>query len=208
MLGNRRSSDTANAQIWLSSVLTNYVTYLDELYSVTKTTENRMILDELVLRAKAVLAMLASVMAKNEEVFTRLLGRMLSWINLQNRKLIESLGKAIKANTVVAQDGTGDYQTVAEAVVDALDTSKTWYIIYVKKGIYEENVDVTMKKINLIIIGDGMYYSSKITSSLNVVDGSTTFCSATLAAIGQGFMLQDICMQNTAGSEKHQDVAL
>ncbi|PHU09172.1 Pectinesterase 2.1 [Capsicum chinense] len=110
MLGNRRSTDTANAQIWLSSVLTNYVTYLDELYSVTKTTENRMILDELVLRAKAVLAMLASVMAKNEEVFMQLLGRMLSWINLRNRKLMESLGKAIKANTVVAQDGTGDYK--------------------------------------------------------------------------------------------------
>lgn len=29
---------------------------------------------------------------------------------------MESLGKAIKVNTVVAQNGTGDYQTVSEAV--------------------------------------------------------------------------------------------
>ncbi|KAF3619237.1 hypothetical protein FXO38_33014 [Capsicum annuum] len=62
------------------------------------------------------------------------------------------------------------------------------YMIYVKKGIYEEKVEVTKKKINLIIVGDGMY-STIITGSLNVVDGSTTFRSATLAAIGKGFIL-------------------
>ncbi|KAF3628176.1 hypothetical protein FXO38_28367 [Capsicum annuum] len=102
---------------------------------------------------------------------------------------MESLGKAIKSNAVVAQDGTGDYQPVIEAVAAAPDKSKIQYMIYVKKGIYEENVEVTVKKMNLIIVYDGTYYSYKITGSLNVVDGSTTFCSATLAAIGQGFIL-------------------
>lgn len=81
-------------------------------------------------------------------------------------------------------------------------------MIYVKKGIYEENVEVTMKKMNLIIVGDGMYYSSKITGGLHIVDGSTTFRFTTLAAIGQGFILQDICIQNIEGSEKYQVVAL
>ncbi|KAF3672484.1 Pectinesterase 2.1 [Capsicum annuum] len=206
-LGNRRSSDTANAHIWLSGVLTNHVTCLDELDSVTKTTENGMILDELLSRAKAALAMLASVTAKNEEVFTPLLGRMPSWISLRDRKLMESSGNAIKANAVVAQDGTGDYQTLAEAVAAAPDKSKKRYVIYVKKGVYKENVEVTKKKMNLMIVGDGMD-STIITGSLNVVDGSTTFRSATLAAVGQGFILQDICIQNTAGPEKHQAVAL
>ncbi|KAM3204763.1 Pectinesterase 3 [Capsicum baccatum] len=66
-----------------------------------------MILDEFVLRAKAALAMIASVTAKNKEVFMWLLGRMSSWISLRDRTMMESSGKAIKANAVVAQDGTG-----------------------------------------------------------------------------------------------------
>ncbi|PHU04847.1 Pectinesterase 3 [Capsicum chinense] len=70
-------------------------------------TENKMILDESVLRAKAALAMIASVTAKNKEVFMWLLGRMSSWISLRDRTMMESSGKAIKANAVVAQDGTG-----------------------------------------------------------------------------------------------------
>ncbi|XWS19454.1 hypothetical protein CRYUN_Cryun31cG0017400 [Craigia yunnanensis] len=49
--------------------------------------------------------------------------------------------------------------------------------------------------------------STIITGSLNVVDGSTTFNSATVVAVGDGFMAQDI-LQNTAGPQKHQAVAL
>jgi len=49
----------------------------------------------------------------------------------------------------------------------------------VKKGKYKENVEVGKSKKNVMIVGDGMD-STIITGSLNVVDGSTTFKSATL----------------------------
>ncbi|GER53626.1 plant invertase/pectin methylesterase inhibitor [Striga asiatica] len=42
----------------------------------------------------------------------------------------------------------------------------------------------------------------------NVKDGSTTFKSATVAAVGAGFLARDITFQNTAGPAKHQAVAL
>ncbi|NP_001312443.1 pectinesterase 2.1-like [Nicotiana tabacum] len=207
-LGKSRSRLAhANAQIWLSGMLTNHVTCLDGLNSLSNTTSIGTILEELISRAKTALAILASVTTPNEEVFTPLSGRMPSWVNSRDRKLLESSAKEIKANAVVAQDGSGDYQTLTEAVAAAPDKSKTRYVIYVKKGIYKENVEVTKKKMNLMIVGDGMN-STIITGSLNVVDGSTTFRSATLAAVGQGFILQDICIQNTAGPEKHQAVAL
>ncbi|KAK4355276.1 hypothetical protein RND71_024247 [Anisodus tanguticus] len=206
-LGNRRKSRSADAQNWLSGALTNHVTCLDELNSATKTTETGTVLVELVSRAKAALAMLASVTTQNEDVFRPLLGKMPLWVSFRDRKLLESKGKDIKANAVVAQDGSGDYRTLGEAVAAAPDKSTTRYVIYVKKGTYKENVEVTKKKMNLMIVGDGMN-STIITGSLNVVDGSTTFRSATLAAVGQGFILQDICIQNTAGPEKHQAVAL
>ncbi|KAL3364603.1 hypothetical protein AABB24_013398 [Solanum stoloniferum] len=201
-IDKRSHSGHANAQSWLSGVLTNHVTCLDSL-----STKNGTVLDELITRAKVALAMLASVTTQNEDVFRTILGKMPSWVSLRDRKLMESSGKDIIANAVVAQDGTGDYQTLAEAVAAAPDKNKTRYVIYVKMGIYKENVEVTKKKMNLMIVGDGMN-ATIITGSLNVVDGSTTFRSATLAAVGQGFILQDLCIQNTAGPEKGQAVAL
>ncbi|MQL88987.1 hypothetical protein Taro_021554 [Colocasia esculenta] len=83
-------------------------------------------------------------------------------------------------------------------------------MIYVKQGTYDEIVRLGSSKTYVMIVGDGMN-KTIITGSLNVVDGSTTFNSATLgglAAVGEGFILQDICIQNTAGPEKHQAVAL
>jgi len=173
-IDKRSHSGHANAQSWLSGVLTNHVTCLDSL-----STKNGTVLDELITRAKVALAMLASVTTQNEDVFRTVLGKMPSWVSSRDRKLMESSGKDIKANAVVAQDGTGDYQTLAEAVAAAPDKNKTRYVIYVKMGIYKENVEVTKKKMNLMIVGDGMN-ATIITGSLNVVDGSTTFRSATL----------------------------
>ncbi|KAL6201010.1 hypothetical protein ACLB2K_024725 [Fragaria x ananassa] len=115
--------------------------------------------------------------------------------------------KGVEANVVVAKDGSGKYKSVKEAVAAAPDKSTTRYVIYVKKGTYKENVEVVKNKKNLMIVGDGMD-TTIITGSLNVVDGSTTFNSATLAAVGDGFIAQDIWFQNTAGPDKHQAVAL
>ncbi|KAG6776877.1 hypothetical protein POTOM_016668 [Populus tomentosa] len=46
-------------------------------------------------------------------------------------------------------------------------------------------------------------HSTIITASFNVVGGSTTFKSATVAADGDGFIAQDIWFQNTARPQKH-----
>ena len=66
-----------------------------------------------------------------------------------------------------------------EAVDAAPDGGKSRYVIHVKKGVYKENVEVGKKKRELMIVGDGMD-ATVITGSRNVVDGATTFNSATL----------------------------
>nr|TKR90369.1 putative pectin methylesterase [Populus alba] len=47
-----------------------------------------------------------------------------------------------------------------------------------------------------------------ITASRSVVDGITAFRSATVAAMGEGFLARDIAFENTAGPSNRQAVAL
>lgn len=53
------------------------------------------------------------------------------------------------------------------------------FVIYIKGGAYVENVEVERKKTNLMFIGDGIG-KTIVKASRNVVDGWTTFRSATV----------------------------
>lgn len=200
-----------DAHAWLSSILTNHVTCLDGLQGPARTImEPR--LNYLISRSRASLAIMVAISNPSKlkaEIHEPLNGEFPSWVTSRDRRLLRdyNLAKEVKANIVVAKDGSGNYKTVKEAVAAAPNNSKTRYIIYVKKGTYKENVEVGKNKKNLMIVGDGMD-NTVITGSLNVVDGSTTFKSATLAAVGDGFIAQDMWFQNTAGAVKHQAVAL
>ncbi|KAG6668988.1 hypothetical protein I3843_01G203600 [Carya illinoinensis] len=127
------------------------------------------------------------------------------WLSVADRRLLQS--SSVTPNVVVAADGSGDYKTVSEAVAAAPSNSKTRYVIRIKAGVYRENVEVSKKKKNIMFLGDGRT-STIITASRNVVDGSTTFTSATVAAVGERFLARGITFQNTAGPSKHQAVAL
>ncbi|TQD91915.1 hypothetical protein C1H46_022520 [Malus baccata] len=195
---------------WLSSVLTNHVTCLDGLEGPARTMMEPW-LNDLVSRSRASLAIVVAIsdQSKSNPIKERLDGIFPTWVTSKDRRLLldSNLAKESNANAVVAKDGSGNYKTVKEAVAAAPDNSKTRYTIHVKKGTYKENIEVGKKKKNLMITGDGMH-NTIITGSLNVVDGATTFNSATLAAVGDGFIAQDIWFQNTAGAAKHQAVAL
>ncbi|XP_031252521.1 pectinesterase-like [Pistacia vera] len=128
-----------------------------------------------------------------------------SWLSAGDRKLLQS--STVTPNVVVAADGSGNYKTVSAAVAAAPEGGSKRYIIKIKAGVYRENVEVPKKKKNIMFIGDGRK-NTIITASRNVVDGSTTFNSATVAAVGEGFLARDITFQNTAGPSKHQAVAL
>ncbi|KAK8958196.1 Pectinesterase 2 [Platanthera guangdongensis] len=134
-------------------------------------------------------------------------GRFPTWVSGADRKLLQS--SSVNAVLVVAKDGSGNYKTISEAVAAAgkprSGTSR--FVIYVKAGIYNENVAVTQSIQNLMIVGDGID-KTVVTASKNVADGSTTFNSATFATDGNGFIARDMTFENTAGPQKHQAVAL
>ncbi|XP_068665378.1 pectinesterase-like [Aristolochia californica] len=127
------------------------------------------------------------------------------WLSAGDRKLLQA--GDVTPNVKVAADGSGDYRTVSEAVAVAPEKSSMRFIIGIKAGVYRENVEVPKKKTNLMFVGDGRK-NTIITGDRNVVDGSTTFKSATVAIVGAGFLARGLTFENTAGPSKHQAVAL
>lgn len=103
-----------------------------------------------------------------------------AWLHHKARKLLISSDKDLKqkADIVVSKDGFGKYRTISEALKHVPEKSKNRTVIYVKKGVYYENVKVEKKKWNVMMIGDGMN-TTIVSGRLNFIDGTPTFSSAT-----------------------------
>ncbi|KAF8379274.1 hypothetical protein HHK36_028707 [Tetracentron sinense] len=132
-----------------------------------------------------------------------------TWVSAGDRKLLQSSSPASRANLVVAQDGSGNFRTI-KAALDAVAKQRSGsgrFIIYVKKGVYRENLLIGNNLKNIMLVGDGLR-NTIITGSKSVGGGSTTFNSATVAVTGEGFVAQGITFRNTAGPQNHQAVAL
>ncbi|CAI0396652.1 unnamed protein product [Linum tenue] len=130
-----------------------------------------------------------------------------SWLSRKDRRLLQAPVNGTRFDLVVAKDGTGNFTTITEAIAAAPNSSNTRFVIYIKSGAYFENVEVEKKKINLMFLGDGIG-KTVVKANRNVVDGWTTFRSATVAIVGNGFIAKGITIENSAGPSKHQAVAL
>nr|KAJ0203822.1 hypothetical protein LSAT_V11C500278290 [Lactuca sativa] len=144
----------------------------------------------------------------NDQVNT--IGRKLKeewpeWLSAGDRRLLQS--GTVTPNVVVAADGSGDFTTVSAAVAAAPNRSTTRYVIRIAAGVYRENVDIPSNKLNLMFLGAGRS-STIITASRSVAGGVTTFNSATVAAVGAGFLARGVTFQNSAGPSGNQAVAL
>ncbi|KAM7276260.1 hypothetical protein ACFE04_018126 [Oxalis oulophora] len=129
-----------------------------------------------------------------------------TWLSKKDRNLLESWVNETEFDLVVAKDGSGNFTTISEAVDIAPNSSDTRFVIYIKEGAYFENVEIVKKKTNLMFVGDGIG-KTIVKASRNVVDGWTTFRSATIAVAGKGFIMKGITVENGAGPSKHQAVA-
>ncbi|XP_048433296.1 pectinesterase/pectinesterase inhibitor PPE8B-like [Pyrus x bretschneideri] len=110
-------------------------------------------------------------------------------------------------NVTVSQDGSGNFRTITEALAVAPSHSQNYFVIFVKRGVYKENVNIDGSKCNLVLIGEGMDVTT-ISGSRSFRGGWETFYSATFAVSADGFIAMDIGFENTAGPENYQAVAL
>lgn len=87
-------------------------------------------------------------------------------------------GMAIDA--VVAADGSGDYTTVGAAVAAAPARSTRRHVIYVKKGLYKELINISADTWNLTLAGEGMD-GTIISGNQSVDHGVKTIDTATIS---------------------------
>ncbi|KAK6147548.1 hypothetical protein DH2020_018460 [Rehmannia glutinosa] len=79
------------------------------------------------------------------------------WLKPQDRKLLQAAATDnMAADAVVAADGSGTFTSIEEAIRAAPEYSSKRYVIYIKKGVYKEYVEINKKKWNIMMIGDGV----------------------------------------------------
>ncbi|KAJ1383707.1 Pectinesterase, catalytic [Sesbania bispinosa] len=189
-----------DAQTWLSTALTNLETCKAGFYELG--------VQDYVLpmMSNNVTKLVSNTLALNKVQYQQPSYKdgFPTWVKPGDRKLLQASSPASRANVVVAKDGSGKYTTVS-AAINAAPKSSGRYVIHVKAGIYNEQVEIKAK--NIMLVGDGIG-KTIITGSKSVGGGTTTFRSATVAVVGDGFIAQDITFRNTAGAKNHQAVAL
>lgn len=107
-----------------------------------------------------------------------------SWLTAGKRKLLADGN--IKPDLTVAQDGSGDFKTINEAVSKIPLNNATQFVVYIKKGIYKERVEILKKMINVMFVGDGQT-ATVITGNLNFIDGTPTFKTCTMGNHMHGY---------------------
>ncbi|KAJ0515062.1 putative pectinesterase [Helianthus annuus] len=203
---------------WLSTAITNQETCIDALDEMSP---NSTFVDDTKSQMKnsteyasnslAIVSKIAGILRKLNINFHR---KMLTvtvteqgfpeWVSPGVRRLLQEVRPT--PNVTVAADGSGDVRTIKEAMAMVTKKSKSVFIIYIKEGVYKENVVLDKSFWNVMIYGDGKT-KSIVSGGLNFIDGTPTFSTATFAVAGRGFVAMDMGFINTAGPEKHQAVA-
>ncbi|KAH6761216.1 Plant invertase/pectin methylesterase inhibitor superfamily [Perilla frutescens var. frutescens] len=202
---NKNSTDS-DVQTWLSAALTNIDTCQSGSGDLGLTGFASPILtgdvSEMIRNSLAVNAALLAKSTTTSHGFP-------GWLPDGDRKLLQDYVWATKANAVVAQDGSGQFSSVQEAINYATSnrTGKKRVIVYVKRGVYEENVLIDRMMTKVVLVGDGVK-NTIITSNRSVAAGFTTYSSATIGIDGNGFIARGITFRNTAGAAGGQAVAL
>ncbi|KAL6645732.1 hypothetical protein ACP70R_017340 [Stipagrostis hirtigluma subsp. patula] len=206
---------------WLSSALTYQETCLDGFENTTTDASEKMrrALNSSQELTEDILALVDGFSETLASMGLGNFGRKLlgddgvpRWMPDAKRMLLQQAASPagspdFKPDVTVAADGSGDFRTINEALARVPVKSDATYVMYVKAGKYHEYVSVARNVTNLAMIGDGAT-RTVITGSKSFAMNITTKDTATMEAIGNGFFMRGIGVENTAGAKNHQAVAL
>ncbi|KAK6161077.1 hypothetical protein DH2020_004458 [Rehmannia glutinosa] len=206
-----------DVKTWLSAAITYHETCIDAFENTTGDTGEKMkkllkTSGELLSNGLAMVTDFSTILSSlNLGSFSsrRLLADdgIPSFVDARARKLMAATPISLKPNAVVAQDGSGQFKTIGAALATLPKKTNQTFVIFVKAGIYKETVIIPRHVNNVVLIGEGPL-KTRISGNKNYADGTQTFHTAVLAVNGDGFIAKDIGIENTAGANKHQAVAV
>ncbi|XP_010917368.1 pectinesterase 3 isoform X2 [Elaeis guineensis] len=203
---------------WLSAAVTDQETCLDGFEGTTgdiKVKMEKAMVDSMHFTSNslAIVAGILGILEKlNFPIHRKLLATTATvhypvWATTAQRRALLQDSRRWTPNVTVAQDGSGQVKTIKEAIELVPKKNADPFVIRIKEGVYKENVVVDKSKWNVMMFGDGMN-KTVIDGSLNFIDGTPTFSTATFVVTGRRFMAKDMGFRNSAGPQKHQAVAL
>ncbi|KAG9452418.1 hypothetical protein H6P81_005322 [Aristolochia fimbriata] len=174
----RRRHSLEDARTWLSGALASHASWLDVLRESHAAPPR----DQAESLTLALRRGLASYSPSTPDNYTsiRWQGGVLQKEEEEEEK-DGLLTSATPPHITVAKDGSGDYKTINEAVAEVTrwkEKRPPRVVIYVKLGVYAENVEIDRDLRGLTFVGDGID-KTVVIGNRNVVDGSTTLQSAT-----------------------------
>jgi pectinesterase len=104
--------------------------------------------------------------------------------------------------TVVAPDGSGDFQTIQRAVDHVLDhpPQNVGRVIFeIRPGVYRERVKIPQDRPHLTLLGSGAA-STVITYSMGAAAAGGTFFSPVVEVDGAGFEAANMAFENSYGT--------
>jgi pectinesterase len=117
--------------------------------------------------------------------------------------------QVVEQKFTVAQDGSGDYTSIQEAVNAVRDHSEMKAVISIKKGTYKEKLVIPAWKKNIALIGEskestiitGNDYSGKDFPGKDFTQNAkySTYTSYTVLVQANDCALQNLTIENTAG---------
>ncbi|KAG7566502.1 Pectinesterase inhibitor domain [Arabidopsis suecica] len=217
VVSKRNDHVNDDVHTWLSAALTNQETCEQSLSEKSSFNKDGIAIDSFARNLTGLLTnsldMFVSDKRKSSSSSSLTGGRKLlsdhdypTWISTSDRKLLEASVEELRPHAVVAADGSGTHMSVAEALA-SLEKGGGRSVIHLTAGTYKENLNIPSKQKNVMLVGDGKGKTVIIGSRSNR-GGWNTYQSATVAAMGDGFIARDITFVNSAGPNSEQAVAL
>lgn len=178
-INSPNSQKLSDARTFLSAALSNKATCLEGLDSASGSSKPGLInsITGAYQHVSNALSVLSKPGLPNHK--RRLMSGAPNWLSGKDRRILEDEEYDPDHVLTVAGDGSGNFSTISEAINYAPNNSYERVLIYVREGIYRENVEIPSWKTNIVLLGDGSE-NTVITGNRSVADGWTTFRSATV----------------------------
>ncbi|MED6113007.1 hypothetical protein PIB30_067029 [Stylosanthes scabra] len=207
-------------KVWLSGAVTYQETCLDAFQNTTSHAGQKMKealtnSTKMSSNALSIVTELANTFSqlneKNEKDESRrhLTDDLPPWVDYGAgvRRLLNSSPRKMQPNLIVAKDGSAKFSSINQALKKVPMKNTKPFVIFIKKGVYKEYVEVTREMRHVVFIGEGSD-KTRITGSKNFIDGVNTYKTASVAILGDYFTAIHMGFENTAGPQKHQAVAI